>query len=219
MINARYALNAANARWGSLYDALYGTDAFPDDGGATRAGGYNPVRGAQGDRLRHARFLDEIAPLAGRLAMPTRTALCDRGRPAGRDLERRHEHACLRAGRSSSSAIAATGQARRDPARAQRPARRDRDRRHHPIGATDPAGIADVVLEAAVTTIMDLEDSVAAVDADDKVAAYRNWLGLMKGTLAETFEKGGKQLTRAAQRRPRLQRPDGGETDHCPAAA
>ena len=172
-LNARFVLNAANARWGSLYDALYGTDALGD---APPSGLYDAARGAR-VVARAKAFLDEAVPLAeGRWA----------------DLTDPHR-----------------GIAIRDPD--QYVGRSDRSRlfRHnglhievvfdpdHPIGATDPAGISDVVLEAALSTIVDLEDSVAAVDAADKTAAYRNWLGLMKGDLRETFDKAGRPMTRA----------------------
>ena len=191
--NARYALNAANARWGSLYDALYGTDVLPEEGGATRAGGYNPVRGEM--VIAFARtLLDEIAPLAegnhadvvgysienGRLftAMKggTKSFLKDGAAFAGYRGEMSSPASILLKHNGLHAEIVID--------------------RTHTIGKTDPAGVADVLLEAALTTIQDLEDSIAAVDAEDKVQAYRNWLGLMNGTLADTFEKGGKQMTR-----------------------
>ncbi|MBW8303152.1 MAG: malate synthase G, partial [Brevundimonas sp.] len=173
ILNARFVLNAANARWGSLYDALYGADALGD---LPQAGGYDPERGAR-VVARAKAFLDTAVPLAE--------------------------------GSWSDLSGAVGDLALRDPA--QYVGRTDRARlfRHHglhievvldpehPIGRDDPAGISDVVLEAALSTIVDLEDSVAAVDAADKTAAYRNWLGLMKGDLVETFTKGGERLTRA----------------------
>ena len=172
VLNARFVLNAANARWGSLYDALYGTDALGD---LPPAGGYDADRGAR-VVARAKAFLDEALPLV---------------EGSWADLSHPHQGIALR---DSSQYVGQT--------------ERSRLFRHnglhievlfdpdHPIGRTDPASIADVVLESALTTIVDLEDSVACVDAEDKVAAYRNWLGLMKGDLAETFDKGGKTLTR-----------------------
>ena len=171
VLNARFLLNAANARWGSLYDALYGTDAL--DAPPARHGGYDEVRGAAVVAAAK-RFLDEAVPLAsGSWAELTgEPELSDPDQSCGRtDQGLLFHHHGLRI------------EVRRDPASA--------------IGQTDPAGISDVVLEAALTTIVDLEDSVAAVDAADKLAAYRNWLGVLRGDLTESFEKGGRTLTRA----------------------
>ncbi len=172
-LNARFVLNAANARWGSLYDALYGTDALGD---VAPSGPYDDARGARVVARARA-FLDEAVPLAeGRwadVADPNQgIALRDPGQYVGRTARSqlfRHNGLHI--------------EVVFDP--------------NHPIGATDPAGISDVVLESALSTIVDLEDSVAAVDAADKTAAYRNWLGLMKGDLTETFDKGGRSMTRA----------------------
>ena len=188
--NARYALNAANARWGSLYDALYGTDVIPEDGGATRGGAYNPVRGAR--VIAYAKgLLDTIAPLAGgtpwagvtglavkhgALVLSGATGLADPSRFVGYRGNAEAPSAVLLVNNGLHAEIVI-------------------DRKIQ-IGAGDPGGIADIILEAAVSTIIDLEDSIAAVDPDDKVAAYRNWLGLMTGTLADTFEKGGRTITR-----------------------
>ena len=182
VLNARFVLNAANARWGSLYDALYGTDALP---GTPEPGGYDPERGAQVIAWAKA-FLDAAVPLANgswtdlvgepTLADPTQLV----GR-SGDNLLFKHN------GLHIEVVI-------------------DRE---HPIGRTDAAGIADIILESAITTIVDLEDSIAAVDAEDKVAAYANWLGLMRGDLVETFDKGGKQLTRALAEDRAYTTPDG----------
>ena len=200
ILNARYALNAANARWGSLYDALYGTDVIAESGGAEKGGGYNPVRGQK--VVDYARqVLDQAAPLAtgshrdaaayriessvegSQLAVTLRngtvTGLADPARFVGHQgdaaapssvLLRHHGlHLDIRIDRS------------------------------HAVGKTDPAGVADLVVEAALSTILDLEDSVAVVDADDKVLAYRNWLGMMRGTLTEAVQKGGRTFTRTLE--------------------
>jgi len=191
--NARYALNAANARWGSLYDALYGSDAIPRVGAAAPTGRYNPERG----KLVIAwarRFLDESVPLAAGSHADVRAYAVKNGRLA----------ATLADG--DTVGLADPKKLRGYRGRPQAPEaillvnnalhiELTIDRRH-PIGRGDAAGVADVILEAAITTIMDLEDSIAAVDPADKVAAYRNWLGLCRGTLAESFEKDGKPVTR-----------------------
>ncbi len=185
--NARYALNAANARWGSLYDALYGTDAIPRDGELAPGKGFNAKRGAAVVAY-GAKFLDENFPLSA-------------GSHA--DVTAYTQHFGL-----LMIDIGEEGVALRDPSQFVGYADGVLLLRHHglhvelridrthPIGNTHPAGLADIVVEAALTTIQDCEDSVAAVDAADKVGVYRNWLGLMTGTLEDTFEKGGKMLTR-----------------------
>jgi malate synthase len=191
--NARYALNAANARWGSLYDALYGTDAISEENGAARSGPYNPVRGAR--VIRYSRdLLDEIAPLARGSHRDVTAYRIDHGQLApmlkdGRETELEHPEqlAGYQGDSLGPSAILLVHNGLHSEIRIDR---------SHPIGKTDAAGVTDVVLEAALTTIIDLEDSIAAVGPQDKVAAYRNWLGLIKGDLVATFEKGGKSVTR-----------------------
>ena len=193
VMNARFALNAANARWGSLYDALYGTDVISEDNDATREGGYNPVRGDK--VIAFAKnFLDETIPLEegsykdvlgfdfadgniyALLAGGVKTQLkdpkkyvgyCDYGNDAyGLLFKNNNLHFEIQVDAS------------------------------HPIGSTDKAGIKDILMESAITTIQDCEDSVAAVDGEDKTLVYRNWLGLMKGNLKETFSKNGSNMTR-----------------------
>lgn len=207
--NARYCLNAANARWGSLYDALYGFDVISEEGGAEKGKGYNPVRGAK--VIEFAKnFLNEIFPLAQgshadatkyaieqnklvvTLKAGTKTGLAHEAQFLGFNGEEANpsEVVLLSNGLHVIIEIDANS----------------------PIGQTDLAGVKDLTLEAAVTTIQDLEDSVAAVDAEEKVEGYRNWLGLMKGTLQESIEKNGKTIVRALNKDREIKNLIGGTT-------
>jgi malate synthase len=205
--NARYALNAANARWGSLYDALYGTDAIPEDG-ASRSGQYNPQRGAK--VIAFARdFLDEHFALA---AGSHRDAVAYR--LAGQRLEVLLKSAATTQLKDETAFRGYQG-AGSSPsllllAHHGLHVELHIDRTHH-IGRDDPAGISDVLLESAITTIQDCEDSVAAVDGADKVQVYRNWLGLMNGRLQAAIDKGGKPILRRLNPDRQYRTPDGAD--------
>jgi malate synthase len=187
LTNARFALNAANARWGSLYDALYGTDAIAQDGDLAPTKGFNVKRGEKVIQ-RGRQFLDQAAPLAfGSWSDISGLAIQSGAlNPALKDPSQLKGYVGD-AGRPKVVLLSHNG--------LHIEIHLDAD---HPIGKTDKAGISDVVLEAAITTIIDCEDSIAAVDAEDKTAAYRNWLGLMNGTLTASFEKAGKTMLRSA---------------------
>ena len=207
--NARYCLNAANARWGSLYDALYGFDVISEEGGAEKGKGYNPKRGEK--VIAFAKnFLDETFPLAqGSHADVTQYAV------EGNALV-----VTLKDGSTTTLADASKFVGYNGEAVAPTEIVLKNNGLHaliqidanSPIGQTDAAGVKDVVLEAAVTTIQDLEDSVAAVDAEEKVEGYRNWLGLMRGTLEESIEKNGKTITRKLNADRIFKNLEGGET-------
>jgi malate synthase len=208
ILNARFALNAANARWGSLYDALYGTDVISEDDGAEKGTSYNKVRGDK--VIAYARkFLDTAAPLAsGSWREATGVKIDDGQLQIALDDE--------------STGLATPEQFVGYTGELGSPQWSVLLRNHglhvevlidpdSPVGSTDAAGVKDVVLESAITTIMDFEDSVAAVDADDKVLGYRNWLGLNKGDLAEEVSKDGKTFTRVLNQDRTYTTPDGGE--------
>ena len=206
VMNARFSLNAANARWGSLYDALYGTDMISEDDGADRGGAYNPVRG---DKVIDfsKNFLNDHLPLAeGKYQDVVSFQISNGG------LEISLSDQSKTSLKNDSAFVGFKG----DESNPESILLKNNDLhveikidRNDSVGSTDPAGIKDVFLESAVTTIQDLEDSVAAVNGEDKTDVYKNWLGLMKGTLAETFEKGGSTLTRSLNEDLSFLSPDG----------
>jgi malate synthase len=196
-LNARFVLNAANARWGSLYDALYGTDALP---GAATGSGYDATRGAA-VIARARQFLDEAVPLASGSHAAVRNYRVLKG-----TLEPALKDPTAFAGYCGDAAAPSAILLRHHGLHIEL-----RIDRAHAIGRQHPAGVADLLLESALSTIVDLEDSIAAVDAEDKVAAYGNWLGLMRGTLSAQFDKNGRALTRTLQADRRYVSPTGGE--------
>ena len=206
VMNARFSLNAANARWGSLYDALYGTDMISEDDGADRGGAYNPVRG---DKVIDfsKNFLNDYLPLTEGRYQDVVSFQISNG-----DLEISLSDQSKTSLKNDSAFVGFKG----DESNPESILLKNNDLhveikidRNDSVGSTDPAGIKDVFLESAVTTIQDLEDSVAAVNGEDKTDVYKNWLGLMKGTLAETFEKGGSTLTRSLNEDLSFLSPDG----------
>ena len=193
IMNARFALNATNARWGSLYDALYGTDVISEEGGASKEGSYNEIRGNKVIDF-SKQFLDDSFPIhdlsykdVTSISIKDQRLLFHADQGQITYLKNENQFKGFNGSHENPSEILLVNnnlhlEIQIDP--------------NHPVGKTDKASIKDLLLESAVSTIQDCEDSVAAVDAEDKVIAYRNWLGLMKGDLSETFEKNGKQLTR-----------------------
>jgi malate synthase len=208
VMNARFALNASNARWGSLYDALYGTDAISEADGAEKGKGYNKVRGDKVIAFARA-FLDEAAPLAaGSHVESTAYKIVDGklvvGLKGGSNTGLKDDTQLIGFHGDASAPTAVLLKHNGLHFEIQIDAA-------SPVGQTDAAGVKDVLMEAALTTIMDCEDSIAAVDADDKVVVYRNWLGLMKGDLAEQVSKGGSTFTRTMNADRTYTAPNGGE--------
>ncbi|MDI3094202.1 malate synthase G [Priestia megaterium] len=191
--NARYAINAANARWGSLYDALYGTDAISEENGASRTSSYNPIRGEK--VIAFAKnFLDEVVPLVQSSHAEVVQYSLENGKLVAQlndgnvtELLEKEKFAGYQGEEGSPDAFLFKNNGLHFEVQIDRT---------DSIGKTDDAGVKDILMEAALTTIMDCEDSVAAVDAEDKVDVYRNWLGLMKGDLTSTFKKGSQSMTR-----------------------
>ncbi|MGG0341004.1 malate synthase G [Priestia megaterium] len=191
--NARYAINAANARWGSLYDALYGTDAISEENGASRTSSYNPIRGEK--VIAFAKnFLDEVVPLVQsshaevvQYSLENEKLVAQLNDGSLTELQEEEKFVGYQGEEESPDALLFKNNGLHFEVQIDRT---------DSIGKTDDAGVKDILMEAALTTIMDCEDSVAAVDAEDKVDVYRNWLGLMKGDLTSTFKKGSQNMTR-----------------------
>lgn len=207
VMNARFALNAANARWGSLYDAYYGTDVIPESAGLEKTASYNTVRGAAVVE-KAATFLDESVPLDGASHIDVSAYRVEGGQlqatttaGASIGLKDAGQFAGYQGGAGAPTSVLLSNNGLHIDIQIDR---------SHPVGATSAAGVKDVVLESALSTIQDCEDSVAAVDGEDKTVVYRNWLGLMKGDLSETFAKGGKELTRRLNDDRNYTAPDGG---------
>jgi len=211
VMNARFALNAANARWGSLYDALYGTDMISEEDGADKTGPYNPIRGNKViDFAKH--FLDQYFPLSkGSHADVSKYFIREHKLVMSiQDEYVELLHSEKFAGYTGNEDVPSSVLLKNNNLHAEILIDKD-----DPIGADDPAHVKDIFLESAITTIQDCEDSVAAVDAADKISVYRNWLGLMKGNLSETFQKGGKALTRTLVADKTFKNPQG-ETFNLP---
>ena len=208
VMNARFALNAANARWGSLYDAFYGTDVIAETPGLEKTAGYNTVRG-DAVIAKAAAFLDEAVPLAGTshsdvtaytIDGDALVAVAASGETVG--LEDTSQFVGFTGPKDQPTSVLLKNNGLHIDILIDR---------EHPVGAGSAAGVKDVMLESAVSTIQDCEDSVAAVDGEDKAVVYRNWLGLMRGDLSETFSKGGKDLTRTLNLDRKYTAPDGSE--------
>jgi malate synthase len=209
--NARYALNAANARWGSLYDAYYGTDVIPEDEGFEKGTRFNPNRGERVIAMA-AGLLDEVVPLAeGRHARVKRYSVDQSVRPAALRVDLEDGRTTWLLHPEQFAGFTRSGEEERILLSSNGLHIELQVDRGHPVGQMSLSGLKDIVLESAMTTIQDCEDSVAAVDAEDKVNVYRNWLGLMRGDLEDTFEKGGKTLTRCLEPDRVYTAPEGGD--------